>query len=115
MAGANARKRVPFIGLTGGIAAGKSEALRALERLGAATLSTDEVVHEILANDKARDELVERFGPDVAPSGGVDRDALARGVFERPDEREWLQGHLRARRGGRGARGGAGGRRGAAP
>ena len=85
MAGANARERVPFIGLTGGIAAGKSEALRAFERLGAATLSTDEVVHEILASDEARDELVERFGADVAPSGGVDRDAVARVVFERPD------------------------------
>jgi len=94
MAGANARERVPFIGLTGGIAAGKSEALRAFERLGAATLSTDEVVHEILASDEARDELVERFGADVAPSGGVDRDAVARVVFERPDEREWLEGYL---------------------
>ena len=40
--------RVPFVGLTGGIAAGKSEALKALERLGAATLSSDAVVHELL-------------------------------------------------------------------
>ena len=35
-----------FIGLTGGIAAGKSEALRVLAELGAETLSTDAVVHE---------------------------------------------------------------------
>ena len=37
-----------FIGLTGAIAAGKSEALAALERLGAATLSSDAVVHDLL-------------------------------------------------------------------
>ncbi|MBV9212337.1 MAG: dephospho-CoA kinase [Actinobacteria bacterium] len=82
------------MGLTGGIAAGKSEALRALERLGAATLSTDEVVHELLATDEARDELVGRLGARVAPSGRVDRDAVARVVFEGPEEREWLEGYL---------------------
>ena len=38
---------IPFIGLTGGIGAGKSTALDALERLGAACLSTDAVVHEL--------------------------------------------------------------------
>ena len=39
--------RVPFIGLTGGIGAGKSTALEALERLGAATISADVVVHRL--------------------------------------------------------------------
>jgi dephospho-CoA kinase len=84
----------PFIGLTGGIGAGKSEALRALERLGAATLSTDAVVHELLASDEVRDELVERFGAEVAPDGSVDRNALAGLVFEKADERKWLEGVL---------------------
>jgi dephospho-CoA kinase len=45
----------PFVGLTGGIGAGKSEALAALERLGAATLSTDAVVHELYADPEVRD------------------------------------------------------------
>jgi dephospho-CoA kinase len=94
MAGAGARERVPFVGLTGGMAAGKSEALNALERLGAATLSTDAVVRELLAADEARDELVARLGPEVAPEGAVDRDAVASLVFERPDERVWLEGYL---------------------
>ena len=44
---------VPFIGLTGGIGAGKSTALSALERLGAATLSTDAVVHDLYDSDEA--------------------------------------------------------------
>jgi len=94
MAGADARERVPFIGLTGGIAAGKSEALLALERLGAAVLSTDAVVHELLAADEARDELVRRLGDEVAPKGKLDRDAVAAIVFERPDDRAWLEEYL---------------------
>ena len=38
--------------------------------------------------------LVERWGEDVAPGGTVDRAAIARIVFERPEEREWLQSQL---------------------
>ena len=94
MAGDAARSSPPFIGLTGGIAAGKSEALAALERLGAATLSTDAVVHELLATDEVRDIVVERLGADVAPEGAIDRGAVAAAVFDRPDERAWLEGAL---------------------
>ena len=84
----------PFVGLTGGIGAGKSEALKALERLGAATLSTDAVVHELLESDEMRDLLAERFGDRVAPDGRIDRNAVAAVVFEDPDERKWLEGVL---------------------
>lgn len=94
MAGSEARPRIPFVGLTGGIAAGKSEALAALERAGAAVLSSDAVVHELLATDEVRDELVERFGPEIAPDGRVDRDAMARIVFADPDARKWLEGYV---------------------
>ena len=54
------------IGLTGGIAAGKSEALAAFGRLGAATLSSDAVVHELLEGEPLRGRLEERWGPEVA-------------------------------------------------
>ena len=93
-AGDTARDAIPFVGLTGGIGAGKSEALAALERLGAATLSSDAVVHEILGTDEARDGLVERFGPAVAPEGRVDRNAVAEVVFGDDDARGWLEGYL---------------------
>ena len=43
----NPARRVPFVGLTGGLGAGKSEALRALDALGAATLSSDAVAHDL--------------------------------------------------------------------
>ena len=94
MAGAEARPRIPFVGLTGGIGAGKSEALAALERSGAATLSSDAVVHELLISDEVRDELVARFGAEIAPEGAVDRDAVARLVFADPERRSWLEGYL---------------------
>ena len=61
------RRAIPFVGLTGGLGAGKSTALAALERLGAATLSTDAVVHELYATDEVRDAVVARWGDDVAP------------------------------------------------
>jgi len=51
-------------------------------------------VHELLTGPELRDALVGRWGDDVAPGGAVDRAVVARIVFERPDEREWLQGVL---------------------
>ncbi len=94
MPGEPASARVPFVGLTGGIGAGKSEALAALERLGAATLSSDAVVHELLATDEVRDVLVERLGPEIAPEGRVERGAVAERVFGSDEDRLWLEGVL---------------------
>ncbi len=94
MAAGATGERLPFVGLTGGIAAGKSEALRALEELGAATISSDAVVHELLATDELRSLLVERFGDAVAPDGQVDRAAVAEVVFAEPEAREWLEQEL---------------------
>ncbi len=82
---------VPLLGLTGGIGAGKSEALAALERLGAATLSTDAVVHELYSRPDVRDAVVERWGEGVAPGGAVDRAAVARAAFASPEDRAWLE------------------------
>jgi dephospho-CoA kinase len=79
------------IGLTGGIAAGKSEALKAFARLGAATLSSDAVVHELLDSDELRVRLVERWGPDVAPAGQVERAKIGEIVFADPEQLTWLE------------------------
>ncbi len=82
------------IGLTGGIAAGKSEALAAFERLGAATLSSDAVVHELLDSEPLRGRLVERWGEDVAPGGRVDRNRIGELVFADPQELGWLEAQV---------------------
>ena len=84
-------RAVPFVGLTGGLAAGKSTALAALERLGAATLSTDDVVRDLYASDEVRAAVVSRWGPEVAPNGEVDRSAVAARAFASEEERRWLE------------------------
>jgi dephospho-CoA kinase len=89
--------RVPgpsLIGLTGGIAAGKSEVLRILGELGAETVSTDAIVHELLGSDEVRDRLVERWGEEVAPDRAIDRARVGAVVFERPAELRWLESVL---------------------
>jgi len=86
--------RVPFVGLTGGLGAGKSTALEALGRLGAATLSTDAVVHELYATPELRDAVVARWGDGVAPDGAVDRAAVARHAFATAQERAWLEAQI---------------------
>jgi dephospho-CoA kinase len=84
----------PFIGLTGTVAAGKSAALDAFARLGAATLSTDAVSHELLDDAAVRDALAERWGPDVLVDGHVNRAKVAAIVFESPEELGWLESVL---------------------
>jgi dephospho-CoA kinase len=86
-----------LIGLTGGIAAGKSEALAAFGRLGAETISSDAVVHELLDSDEVRNRLIERWGPDVVSDGDIDRNRVGEIVFERPEELAWLEGELHPR------------------
>jgi len=82
------------IGLTGGIAAGKSTALAAFERLGAATISSDAVVHELLDSEPLLGRLTERWGEDVAPEGRVDRNKIGEIVFADPDELGWLESQI---------------------
>ncbi|HWB69577.1 MAG TPA: dephospho-CoA kinase [Solirubrobacterales bacterium] len=82
------------IGLTGGIAAGKSEALAAFERLGARTISSDAVVHELLDSEPLLGRIVERWGPQVAPEGRVDRNEIGKVVFAQPDELAWLEAQI---------------------
>ena len=74
------------IGLTGGIAAGKSEALAAFERLGAATISSDAVVHELLEAEPLLPRLIERWGGEVAPEGRVDRERIGAWLASLPED-----------------------------
>lgn len=86
------------VALTGGIGAGKSTALEAFARHGAATRSSDEVVHELLRDDAdVRRALVERFGPEVVGEDGADRAAIARVVFNDLEQLQWLERLLHPR------------------
>jgi dephospho-CoA kinase len=83
-----------FIGLTGGIGSGKSEALAACKRAGAAVLSSDQVVHDLLGTDEVKSILVARWGEAVLEGGMIDRAAVAQIVFNKPDELGWLEQEL---------------------
>jgi dephospho-CoA kinase len=80
------------VAITGGIGAGKSEALRAFAGHGAATVSSDEVVHHLLGRPEVRDAVVSRMGNGVlSPEGQIDRGALATVVFNDREALGWLE------------------------
>jgi dephospho-CoA kinase len=87
------------VAITGGIGAGKSEALRAFARHGATTISSDEIVHELLrVDEEVRDAIRERFGAAVfGPDGQVDRSRVAERVFGDARELDWLERLLHPR------------------
>ena len=90
------------VAITGGIAAGKSEALAAFARHGAAVASADDNVHRVYReDDDLKDELRARWGDDVIGADGeVDRAAVGRIVFADRAELAWLESvlHPRVRR-----------------
>jgi dephospho-CoA kinase len=87
------------VAITGGIGAGKSSALAAFERHGAATVSSDEIVHELLrADPEVKDALVQRFGQEILdPDGVPDRHAIAERVFGDDDALDFLESVLHPR------------------
>jgi dephospho-CoA kinase len=80
------------VAITGGIGAGKSEALKAFARHGAATVSSDEIVHHLLLRGEVKDAIVARMGNGIlSPSGEIDRGALGTVVFNDRDALTWLE------------------------
>jgi len=84
-----------LIGLTGPIGAGKSTVLRMLEKLGAAVVSADLLVHQALEEPEIKKEVAELFGQEVLTSDGrIDRARLAREVFNSEEKRRRLEALL---------------------
>lgn len=80
------------VAITGGIGSGKSEALAAFARHGAATVSSDEIVHHLLRRDDVKQKVVARVGNGVVgPDGEIDRGALGTAVFNDSDALSWLE------------------------
>jgi len=91
-------KRPLAVALTGGIAAGKSEALQAFARHGAAVISSDDVVHRLYREDEGLQGAVrERWGGRVFRDGEVDREEIGRIVFADRAELAWLESELHPR------------------
>jgi dephospho-CoA kinase len=93
------RSRPLAVAITGGIGAGKTEALSAFARHGAATTSSDDIVHQLLREDaEVRAALLERFGTGILDDAGhVDRAAISRIVFDNREALAWLEGLLHPR------------------
>ena len=90
-----AAARPVAVAITGGIGAGKSTALDAFRAHGAATVSSDEIVHHLLeADDAVRDAVVAKLGEDVLTDGRPDRAKIAREVFADRERLAWLEGLL---------------------
>ncbi|HKA27505.1 MAG TPA: dephospho-CoA kinase [Gaiellaceae bacterium] len=87
------------VAITGGIGAGKSEALQAFARHGAATISSDDIVHRLLREDEdVRAALIQRFGTGILDdAGNVDRAAISRIVFDDREALAWLEELLHPR------------------
>ncbi len=82
------------VGLTGGLASGKSFVGEALENLGCRLIKADELGHEALRpGGEAYTGAVREFGPGIlAPDGAIDRRKLAAEVFDRPERLAVLNG-----------------------
>ena len=82
-----------IIGLTGGIASGKSTVSKILKGAGACVIDADQIVHQLLArNHLVRQQVVDYFGPSiVSAAGGIDRTLLGEIIFADDDKRKQLE------------------------
>lgn len=80
------------VGLTGGIASGKSYVVSVLRELGCEVVDADLVAHQVMEPGRpAYDDVVAHFGREIlGPDGGIDRTRLGAIVFADPKEREKL-------------------------
>ena len=87
------------VAITGGIGAGKSEALYAFQKAGAATVSSDEIVHHLLRTDpEVREALVGELGEGILDEEGqIDRPRVAEVVFADREKLDFLESVLHPR------------------
>jgi dephospho-CoA kinase len=85
---------IPRLGVTGGIGSGKSTATAFLADLGAAVVSADELVHNLLAEQAIISRVERHFGGEILDDEQIDRPALAQVVFNDAGELVWLESLL---------------------
>ena len=80
------------VGLTGGIGTGKSTVAELFREIGVSVIDADVVARQVVEPGKpVLERIVEHFGAEVIQNGRLDRAALKRRVFSRPEERKWLE------------------------
>jgi dephospho-CoA kinase len=88
-----------IVGLTGGIASGKSIVAKVFQDLGAHVIDADKIVHDLLEpGQQAWEEVIEYFGPGILfPDKTIDRRKLGEIVFNNAEKRTWLNQCLHPR------------------
>ena len=88
-------RRFLLVGLTGGIATGKSTVSEILTRLGCVLIDADQLAREVVApGEPALAKVVREFGDVLRPDGTLDRKKLAAIVFAEPSRRKRLEAIL---------------------
>jgi dephospho-CoA kinase len=90
---------VKLVGLTGGIASGKSTVAAILRRLGAAIINADELSRDVVRPEQdAWKEIIKTFGPDILQEDKtLDRRKLRKIVFDNPEARKKLEAIIHPR------------------
>jgi dephospho-CoA kinase len=88
-----------LVGLTGGIASGKSLVARVFKDLGAHIIDADRIVHDLLEpGQQTFQEVLDHFGQEILlPNDGIDRRKLGEIVFNNAEKRAWLNSCLHPR------------------
>lgn len=92
----NAKKIPLTIGLTGGLASGKSTVLAFFRNLHIDTFSADTIVHQLMSpQGAAYTQILKHFGPDIlCNKQNIDRTRLRKHVFQNAAEKKWLENCL---------------------
>ena len=86
------RSKKLVVGLSGGIACGKSSALKIFRELGCDGISTDRITSDILENnDSVKQSIGDKWGRDVFRNNQIDKPKIAEIIFNSVPERVWLE------------------------
>jgi dephospho-CoA kinase len=93
-----ATRKIPLVGILGGIGSGKSTVAGLFAKLGCAVIDADALAHEILETPEVRNILTRKFGDAIfSPDGKVNRKALAAIVFADPEKVAFLNSVIHPR------------------
>jgi len=79
-----------IIGLTGGIASGKTEVANILKKHGFYVINSDEIGHEVLLKEKVKEKIIDMFGIKILTCGQIDRKKLGEIVFSNTEKRQLI-------------------------
>lgn len=77
-----------IIGLTGGIASGKTEVAKIFQKHGICVINSDEIGHCVLTNSEIKEKIISIYGKSILKDGQIDRDKLGQIVFSNSEERK---------------------------